>query len=142
MVGRLSGTISTAAKFHWWMVGAVSLNSTTVPAAATGSTRFCTQNVSPDDFSAWNTNACPAAGVRASSPSQSFPTPYTSEPLAVAVSETWAAPLGAEATADAPTPPDHGNVTTVKDNTFWPGPKSALTVMSDRVFAAVAFQIS
>src|SRR5204863_13521 len=126
----------------WLVVGSVSLNSTTVPAAAAGSTVLCTQNVSPVGSNAWNTSTWPSAGIRATALSQSFPTPYTSDPVAVDVTATRGAPLGALAAANAPTPPDQGKVTTVKDIRVASTSTLALTVMLDRASGAVAFQIS
>jgi hypothetical protein len=116
-VPELTGAavISTAAKFHRSVVGAVLFIWTAVPEAAIAPLRLWTQNVSPAGARYWCTKDCVVGSVRAVARSQSFPTAYANEPGFVVVNVTLGAPVEALAVADAPTPEAPTNPTTVND---------------------------
>ena len=59
-------TTSTAARFHWWLVGAVSSMGTSVPAVGVGAVCDWAQKVSPLPVSShWWRMVCPLPSVRA-----------------------------------------------------------------------------
>ena len=97
---------STAAMFHRWLVGAVAMGVTSVPAEVTAAIRRSTQKVSPTAVSThWETIEYPRGSVLAVAPSQSLPTANTRERSAVVVSDTFGAPDAADATALVPPRP-------------------------------------
>ena len=77
----------------------MSLIVTLVPAAGTASVVRCTQNVSPSVAKYWLTSVCPGPSVRAVWPSQSLPTPTTSDLFLVVTSVAVGAPDSALALA-------------------------------------------
>ena len=72
--GAEAGVTSTAAMFHWSVVGAVSSIVTGSPAAVLVPEDPCTQKVSPSvESTHWSMIDCPVSGVRAMALSQSAP---------------------------------------------------------------------
>ena len=98
--------ISTIVRLYRWSAGAVSLIVTVVPASATAFVVRCTQNVSPSVARNWLTRVCPAPSVRAVCPSQSLPTPTTSELFLVVTSDAVGAPTSALPLPVAPMAPE------------------------------------
>src|SRR4051794_36820637 len=114
------------------------------PAFATAFVNRCVQNVSPTRVSthSW-TMVWPAPNVRAVARSQSFPTPYTSDPPTVVVNDTVGAPVAAFAEPVAPTPAAPWNATTVNDWSLVPTTANVeVTVTFVATPDAVAFQTS
>ena len=97
-----AGRISTAARFHRSLVGAVSFSVAWTPLSAFVEVCRWTQKVSPTGARYSSTLVWFEPTVRAAAASQSSPTPHTWEPARVLVSDTDGAPVAALAPAVAP----------------------------------------
>ena len=141
--GGEPASTSTAARFHWSAVGAVSEMGTTDPAAPEGVVRRCTQYVSPVPASThWCSSDWPAPSVREIARSQSLPTPNTQEPAAVVVTPAVGGPDAALAPVDAPTPAAPVKAMTSSDWSKPPDDCVAVNVAPDSAAGATACQIS
>src|SRR5438093_3472106 len=114
----------------------------TMPGAPRVPACFWIQKVSLVTVNVRCTNSWSAGNLRSVAPSQSLPTPYTSEPFLVVVSETSGAPLDALAAAEAPTPALPAKVMIASDIGVPSMLDLAVTLTSDRRSDVVAVQIS
>src|SRR6185436_19433921 len=132
-----------------WLADAVSLIVTLVPAAGTASVVRCTQYVSPSVAKYWATSVCPGPSVRAVWPSQSLPTPTTSDLFLVVTSVADGAPDRAFALATAPMAPEppvpDGSTPLKLITVIWPDTPCEsvpVTFAAVRIVGANARQIS